>query len=94
MGWIGDTLGRQKALEISIALMLLPSFLIGCLPSYRHIGRSATVMLVLLRLLQGIAVGGELVGAFVCTIEATNGKNRGYFCSNLFTDLTPLDSNI
>jgi len=71
MGWIGDTVGRQRALEISIALMLLPSFLIGCLPSYHIMGWYATAALVFLRLLQGIAVGGELVGAFIYTIEAT-----------------------
>ena len=59
--------------------MLLPSFLIGCLPSYHHIGWPATALLVILRLLQGIAVGGELVGAFIYTIEATNGKDRGFW---------------
>ena len=59
--------------------MLLPSFFIGCLPSYHHIGWTATALLVFLRLLQGIAVGGELVGAFIYTIEATNGKNRGFW---------------
>jgi MHS family proline/betaine transporter-like MFS transporter len=75
MGWIGDTIGRQRALEISIALMLLPSFLIGCLPSYRLLGWTATVLLVFLRLLQGVAVGGELVGAFIYTIEATAGRD-------------------
>jgi len=79
MGWIGDTVGRQRALEISIALMLLPSFLIGCLPSYHIIGWYATAALVFLRLLQGIAVGGELVGAFIYTIEATGGMNRGFW---------------
>ena len=62
MGWIGDTVGRQRALEISIMLMLLPSFLIGCLPTYGQIGWTATCLLVFLRLLQGLAVGGELVG--------------------------------
>lgn len=79
IGWIGDTVGRQRALEISIGLMLLPSFFIGCLPSYHHIGWPATALLVFLRLLQGIAVGGELVGAFIYTIEATNGKDRGFW---------------
>jgi MHS family proline/betaine transporter-like MFS transporter len=38
MGWIGDRFGRKRALEISIALMLVPSFLIGCLPTYQHAG--------------------------------------------------------
>ena len=52
MGVIGDTLGRQRALEVSIGLMLLPSFLIGCLPVYSAIGIGASIMLVFLRLLQ------------------------------------------
>jgi len=79
IGQIGDTLGRKKALEISIALMLLPSFLIGCLPSYHQIGWLAPVALVFFRLLQGLAAGGELVGAFLYTIEATNGVHIGFW---------------
>jgi MFS family permease len=43
------------------------------------IGCSATVALVILRLLQGLAVGGELVGAYIYTLEATNGVNRGFW---------------
>lgn len=79
MGRIGDTVGRKKALEVSIALMLLPSFLIGCLPAYRNWGLKTTISLVILRLMQGLAVGGELVGAYVYTIEATGGKDRGFW---------------
>lgn len=79
MGRIGDTVGRKKALEVSIALMLLPSFLIGCLPAYRDWGLKTTIFLVILRLMQGLAVGGELVGAYVYTIEATGGKDRGFW---------------
>eukprot|EP01041_Mallomonas_annulata_P007026 gene7026-14295_t len=79
MGWIGDTIGRKRALEISIALMLIPSFLMGCLPTYDQVGWIATALIVGLRLLQGIAVGGELVGAFIFTVEATQGENRGFW---------------
>ena len=79
MGRIGDTAGRKKALEVSIALMLLPSFLIGCLPSFKQWGIKTTIFLVILRLMQGLAVGGELVGAYIYTIEATGGKDRGFW---------------
>jgi MHS family proline/betaine transporter-like MFS transporter len=80
MGWIGDTLGRKRALEISILLMLFPSFLIGCLPSYDSIGWFSACALVIFRLMQGLAAGGELVGAFLYTLEATNdGKSKGFW---------------
>jgi MHS family proline/betaine transporter-like MFS transporter len=79
MGWIGDTMGTKRALEISIALMLLPSFMIGCIPDYATGGITSCMFLILLRLLQGLAVGGELVGAFIYTIEATGGKARGFW---------------
>lgn len=79
MGRIGDTVGRKKALEVSIALMLLPSFLIGCLPSFKQWGIKTTIFLIILRLMQGLAVGGELVGAYIYTIEATGGKDRGFW---------------
>ena len=78
-GWIGDTVGRKRALEISIALMLFPSFLIGCLPTYHQLGWTMTVAIVILRLLQGLAAGGEIVGAFIFTIEATDNDHRGFW---------------
>lgn len=81
IGYIGDTIGRKRALEISIMLMVFPSFLIGCLPTFEMWGYTATVLLVVLRLLQGLAVGGELVGAFVYTMEATGGVRRGFWCA-------------
>lgn len=79
IGWIGDTAGRKRALEVSIALMLFPSFLIGCLPTYAQIGITSTLLLLLMRILQGLAVGGEVVGSYVFTIEATNGVNKGFW---------------
>lgn len=79
LGYIGDTMGRKRALEISVALMLIPSILMGCLPPYEMWGLYSTILMILLRLLQGMAVGGELVGAFIFTIEATGGKDRGFW---------------
>ena len=70
LGSVGDFFGRDRALQMSISLMVLPSFLIGCLPTYAAIGHFSTVLLVMLRMLQGIAAGGEVVGAFVHTLES------------------------
>jgi MHS family proline/betaine transporter-like MFS transporter len=59
--------------------MLLPSFLIGLLPTYLKLGSSMTILLVLLRLMQGFAVGGEMIGAYIFTIESSKGENRGFW---------------
>eukprot|EP01041_Mallomonas_annulata_P013134 gene13134-27765_t len=77
LGYIGDTIGRKRALEMSVVLMLIPSCLMGCLMPYESWGIYSTILMIALRLLQGAAVGGELVGAFIFTIEHTNGQNRG-----------------
>jgi len=55
---IGEKFGRKRALEVSILLMLVPSFLIGFIPNYNSIGIVSTSLLVLFRLIQGIAAGG------------------------------------
>ncbi len=81
IGFIGDTLGRKRALELSIAMMMFPSLAIGCLPTYEFGGIYVTVGLVALRLIQGLAVGGEMVGAFVFTIESTGGRDAGLWGS-------------
>jgi MHS family proline/betaine transporter-like MFS transporter len=79
MGWIGDTFGRRRALEISILLMLFPSFLIGCLPTYSSFGWVSSFLLVILRLMQGLAAGGELVGAFLYTLESAEEGTKGFW---------------
>jgi MFS transporter, MHS family, proline/betaine transporter len=79
IGFIGDSFGRKRALEISILLMIVPSFFIGILPTFHQWGWTATAALVVFRLLQGLACGGEIVGAFIYTIEATKGVNRGFW---------------
>eukprot|EP00039_Didymoeca_costata_P013016 m.191893 g.191893 ORF g.191893 m.191893 type:complete len:487 (+) comp15650_c0_seq6:86-1546(+) len=85
MGKIGDRVGRKRALEISIALMLFPSFLMGFIPTYSQIGLAAPIILVLIRLTQGVATGGELVGAFIYLIEASPENKRGFWGAVCFS---------
>jgi MFS family permease len=58
-GHLGDTKGRGTCLLISVLVMGIPTVLIGCLPSYHHIGIAAPILLAILRLIQGLAMGGE-----------------------------------
>ena len=76
-GRVGDTAGRRGALLGAVALMALPSFVIGCLPTYAAIGQNATILLVCCRLLQGVSVGGQVAGAFVMTVELAPPGSRG-----------------
>ena len=83
-GYIGDRYGRKTALSASILLMGLPTFIIGVLPSYHHIGLAAPILLVLCRLLQGLCTGGEYNGAAIFALEHF-GKNRPGFIGGLIT---------
>ncbi|MCG8548151.1 MAG: MFS transporter, partial [Alphaproteobacteria bacterium] len=58
-GRIGDLIGRKRALLLSMLAMALPTVIIGCLPTYETIGIAAPILIVLLRLIQGLSVGGE-----------------------------------
>lgn len=68
-GHVGDKKGRQKALSYSILLMSVATFGIGILPTYQTIGLYAPALLLILRFLQGLSVGGEFTGAAVFIIE-------------------------
>jgi len=81
MGYIGDSYGRKRALELSIFLMAFPTFLMGCLPTYASIGYLSTVLLVLVRLLQGLSVGGQLVSSLVFTLENQPREKWGLYGS-------------
>ena len=81
MGYIGDSYGRKRALEISIFLMAFPTFLMGILPTYSSIGISATILLVIVRLLQGLSVGGQLVSSLVFTLENQPREKWGLYGS-------------
>jgi MFS family permease len=80
-GHFGDLLGRKRMLMVSMTLMGLASFLIGLLPTYHQVGVLAPVGLVLLRVVQGIAVGGEWGGAVLMSAEHAGSKRRGLWAS-------------
>jgi len=77
VGHIGDTLGRRAALTFSVVAMAIPTFLIGLLPGYQTIGVLAPVGLTLLRVVQGLSVGGEYAGSMVFLIEHAAEGRRG-----------------
>lgn len=85
-GHIGDRMGRKKALMLSVAMMALPTTLLGLLPTHAQIGVAASVLLVLLRLVQGLSVGGELIGSISFVTESAPPERRGFVGSwTLFT---------
>lgn len=78
---IGDRQGRKHALLLTISLMGVATFLIGCLPTYDTIGILAPVLLVTLRLVQGFSAGGELAGASSLTMEHAPEGRRAFVSS-------------
>jgi metabolite-proton symporter len=80
-GHYGDKLGRKKLLVISLVSMGVATFLIGLLPGYATIGLAAPLLLVLLRLVQGFAIGGEWGGAVLIVSEHGDPARRGYWAS-------------
>lgn len=83
-GYVGDTFGRKKAMLISIVVMMIPTSLIGFLPTYGQIGLLAPIMLALCRLFQGLCAGGEFSGAAIFVIEHA-AENKKYFSGSLVT---------
>lgn len=80
-GHIGDRVGRKKLLVATMLIMGIPTLLIGVLPGYSAIGIAAPIILLVLRLLQGIGLGGEYAGAALATIESVPHERRGTFGS-------------
>ena len=80
-GHFGDRVGRKAMLAITISIMGIGTFVIGLLPTYSQIGLAAPVLLVTLRLLQGIGLGGEWGGAVLMVVENAPVRNRGLFGS-------------
>ena len=76
-GHIGDRMGRKAALTLSVLAMAVPTFLIGLLPDYAQIGVTASVLLVVLRLVQGLSVGGEYTTSVVFLVEGAAPNRRG-----------------
>ncbi len=83
-GHIGDRVGRRRALVISVLAMAVPSFAIGLLPTYAGIGVLAPILLILLRMIQGVSVGGELTVSIVYLGERSTDRHRGVSASLSF----------
>ena len=78
-GHFGDRIGRKQLLMLSLMLMGVSTFLIGLLPTFGQVGLLAPLMLVLLRLVQGFAVGGEWGGAVLMVCEYGDARRRGFW---------------
>ncbi|MGA7781718.1 MAG: MFS transporter [Paraburkholderia sp.] len=88
MAHFGDLLGRKRMFTLSVLLMSVPTLLMGLLPTYASIGMLAPVLLLVLRVLQGAAVGGEVPGAWVFVSEHVHQRHIGYACGTLTAGLT------
>ena len=77
-GHIGDRLGRRAAVVSSVVLMVVPTLLMALLPTYASIGIFAPLLLILLRLAQGLAVGGEYTTSMVLLVEEAQRRRRGF----------------
>jgi metabolite-proton symporter len=80
-GHFGDRVGRKSMLLVTLLMMGVPTILIGLIPSYESIGYWAAVLLVLMRILQGLAVGGEWGGAVLMAVEHAPEGKKGFFGS-------------
>lgn len=77
-GHVGDRLGRRAAVVGSVVLMIIPTLLMAILPTYAQIGAAAPALLILLRLAQGLAVGGEYTTSMVLLVEEAQPSRRGF----------------
>jgi MFS family permease len=87
-GRIGDMVGRKNTFLVTMGLMGLSTFVVGLLPSYASIGVAAPIMLVVMRLIQGLALGGEYGGAATYVAEHAPNNKRGLYTSFIQTTAT------
>ena len=87
-GRLGDLIGRKYTFLVTLLIMGFSTFLIGCIPSYETIGFMAPVLVLILRLLQGLALGGEYGGAATYVAEYAQPDRRGYWTSWIQTTAT------
>ncbi|WP_378104030.1 MFS transporter [Chryseobacterium sp. sg2396] len=87
-GRLGDLIGRKYTFLVTLLIMGFSTFLIGCIPSYETIGFMAPVLVLILRLLQGLALGGEYGGAATYVAEYAQPNRRGYWTSWIQTTAT------
>ena len=87
-GALGDRIGRKYTFLMTIVIMGVSTFLVGVLPNYESIGVAAPVILILLRMAQGLALGGEYGGAAIYVAEHAPANQRGYFTAFIQTTAT------
>ncbi|MBD3581003.1 MFS transporter [Flavobacterium selenitireducens] len=87
-GRLGDIIGRKYTFMVTLLLMGGATFLIGCVPSFETIGYAAPILVLVLRLLQGLALGGEYGGAATYVAEHAPKDQRGYWTSWIQTTAT------
>ncbi|KQS87539.1 MFS transporter [Rhizobium sp. Leaf453] len=87
-GALGDLIGRKYTFLMTIMIMGLSTFLVGLLPGYSSWGAAAPIILIALRMLQGLALGGEYGGAAVYVAEHAPANRRGYFTAFIQTTAT------
>ncbi|EEL48176.1 MFS transporter [Bacillus cereus] len=80
-GHYGDKFGRKNLLQLSLIIVGITTFLMGCIPTFNSIGYWAPILLVTLRLIQGFAFGGEWGGAVILVSEHSPSDRRGYWAS-------------
>ncbi|MEX3021339.1 MFS transporter [Kluyvera sp. STS39-E] len=88
MAHFGDLVGRKRMFTLSILLMAVPTLAIGLLPTYATAGLAAPLLLLLMRILQGAAIGGEVPGAWVFVAEHVPARRIGIACGTLTAGLT------
>ncbi|PHM63198.1 MFS transporter [Xenorhabdus ishibashii] len=88
MAHFGDLIGRKKMFSLSILMMAVPTLAIGMLPTYDAIGIAAPILLLLMRVMQGAAIGGEVPGAWVFVAEHVPHKRIGLACGVLTAGLS------
>jgi MFS transporter, MHS family, proline/betaine transporter len=88
MAHFGDLAGRKRMFTLSVFLMAVPTFAIGLLPTYDRLGLLAPVLLLILRILQGAAIGGEIPGAWVFVAEHVPPRRTGLAVGSLTSGLT------
>ncbi len=77
-GWVGDRFGRRRSLTLSIWLMVIPTLGIGLLPGVDVLGIWATALLIVLRVIQGLSVGGEWVSSMIFLVESSESHRQGF----------------
>ena len=78
-GRIGDLAGRKRALQLSVMVMAVPTVLMGLLPTHQQIGIAAPIAVVLLRIIQGLSVGGEYTSSIIFLSENAPDRQRGFY---------------